>query len=197
MLRFNHVIMFFILIVLILGLFLNLLVLTAAVTLKIWSLELRSNQAMVDSENRFSIPLVQNSEQVNDGINPDNETNQLNTSEDTLRSINRPVGKYPRSHSTGHSLIRQGLQNSERYTLRLPDDVRNGILTRRSLNCQPVSGGSSHRGRGGSGGSESSNRGKNLMTSLLDKWLVLWHRGFLRGVLLTSSFMVDIDVEAY
>ncbi|KAI3883359.1 hypothetical protein MKW92_039605 [Papaver armeniacum] len=123
-------------------------------------------------ENRESIPLLKNSEQVVDGINIDNEMSQLNASKNILRSVNRPTAELQRSHSTGHSLIRQGLENSERYMLRLPDDVRKDIIRRKSLNYRKVSGGSSHHGRGGSGGAGSSNRGKKFTTSLSDRWVV-------------------------
>ncbi|XP_026456706.1 RING-H2 finger protein ATL38-like [Papaver somniferum] len=74
-------------------------------------------------ENRESIPLLRNSEKMVDRINHDNEMSQLNASKNILRSVNRPTAQLQRSHSTGHSLIRQGLENSERYMLRLPDDV--------------------------------------------------------------------------
>ncbi|KAM1529869.1 hypothetical protein ACFX1Z_019026 [Malus domestica] len=37
-------------------------------------------------------------------------------------------GKFPRSHSTGHSLSRPGL-NTERYTLRLPEEVRKQLVS--------------------------------------------------------------------
>lgn len=39
---------------------------------------------------------------------------------------------FPRSHSTGHSLVQQG-ENVDRYTLRLPEELRNTII-KRSLN---------------------------------------------------------------
>lgn len=39
---------------------------------------------------------------------------------------------FPRSHSTGHSLVQQG-ENVDRYTLRLPEELRNTIIER-SLN---------------------------------------------------------------
>ncbi|RZC46925.1 hypothetical protein C5167_039863 [Papaver somniferum] len=123
------------------------------------------SEATVHSETEHgetwvSIPLVQNSEQVINGINPDNEKNLLNAGESTLRSTNGPIGKYPRSHSTGHSSIPipRDLKNSERFTLRLPDDVRKDILRQKSFNFPPVSGGSSHRVHGGSGGAGSINR---------------------------------------
>ncbi|XP_030975479.1 RING-H2 finger protein ATL32-like [Quercus lobata] len=42
-------------------------------------------------------------------------------------TVNRTSGKLPRSHSTGHSLIQPG-DNTERYTLRLPEEVRMQVL---------------------------------------------------------------------
>lgn len=42
-------------------------------------------------------------------------------------TANRTSGKLPRSHSTGHSLIQPG-ENTERYTLRLPEEVRMQVL---------------------------------------------------------------------
>ncbi|XP_074283771.1 E3 ubiquitin-protein ligase ATL31-like [Silene latifolia] len=41
-----------------------------------------------------------------------------------IRGMDDPVGKLPRSHSTGHSLV----EDCERYTLRLPDEVRNKLV---------------------------------------------------------------------
>eukprot|EP00261_Vitis_vinifera_P016343 XP_010645206.2 PREDICTED: LOW QUALITY PROTEIN: RING-H2 finger protein ATL11-like [Vitis vinifera] len=44
------------------------------------------------------------------------------------RSIRaRITGMFPRSHSTGHSLIQPG-ENRERFTLRLPEEIRNQIM---------------------------------------------------------------------
>ncbi|RZC87191.1 hypothetical protein C5167_042122 [Papaver somniferum] len=67
------------------------------------------------------------------------------------------LGKFPRSHSTGHSLIQPG-ENVERFTLRLPDEVMkqivNGKLNRTTSlmsftkRQSSISGGSSHRGGG-------------------------------------------------
>ncbi|KAJ8426638.1 hypothetical protein Cgig2_029822 [Carnegiea gigantea] len=42
------------------------------------------------------------------------------------------VGKFPRSHSTGHSLA-----GSERFTLRLPEDVQNSLMNRASYAGEP------------------------------------------------------------
>ncbi|WOH14392.1 hypothetical protein DCAR_0933911 [Daucus carota subsp. sativus] len=41
--------------------------------------------------------------------------------------------KFPRSHSTGHSLVQLG-ENVDRYTLRLPEEVRKEIIRRALLN---------------------------------------------------------------
>ncbi|XP_042489877.1 E3 ubiquitin-protein ligase ATL6-like [Macadamia integrifolia] len=45
----------------------------------------------------------------------------------------RYTGRFPRSHSTGHSLVQPG-ENVERFTLRLPEDVRKQIMNMRHLN---------------------------------------------------------------
>ncbi|KAK9271377.1 hypothetical protein L1049_026967 [Liquidambar formosana] len=39
----------------------------------------------------------------------------------------RITGKFPRSHSTGHSLVQPG-EDCERFTLRLPEEVRSQIM---------------------------------------------------------------------
>ncbi|XP_043714836.1 RING-H2 finger protein ATL32-like [Telopea speciosissima] len=43
------------------------------------------------------------------------------------------VGRFPRSNSTGHSLVQPG-ENVERFTLRLPDDMRKQIMNMRQVN---------------------------------------------------------------
>ncbi|KAJ6821750.1 putative RING zinc finger domain superfamily protein precursor [Iris pallida] len=77
------------------------------------------------------------------------------------KSRARPV-KFPRSHSTGHSLVQPG-ENLDRFTLRLPANVRKEIVAAGAANLQrtrsllvPVGEGSSRRGlrRGGGGGRE-------------------------------------------
>ncbi|KAJ8625048.1 hypothetical protein MRB53_033578 [Persea americana] len=82
------------------------------------------------------------------------------------KSSRRPA-RFPRSHSTGHSLVQPG-ENVERFTLRLPENVRKEIVSARlnrstSLVAMPVEGGSS-RGRrwftSGGGGGEGSSRGR-------------------------------------
>lgn len=42
-------------------------------------------------------------------------------------------GKFPRSHSTGHSVVSPG-DNTDRFTLRLPEDVRKQVMKSRTLN---------------------------------------------------------------
>ncbi|KAK2996369.1 hypothetical protein RJ639_022860 [Escallonia herrerae] len=77
-------------------------------------------------------------------------------------SKGRITGKFPRSHSTGHSLVQPG-QDCERFTLRLPEDVRsqlvNTSLSRsRSYVAFPRARSSRKGFRSSSAGS---NRGKN------------------------------------
>ncbi|XP_043714828.1 E3 ubiquitin-protein ligase ATL6-like [Telopea speciosissima] len=45
----------------------------------------------------------------------------------------RFAGRFPRSHSTGHSLVQPG-EDVERFTLRLPEDVRKQIINMSHLN---------------------------------------------------------------
>lgn len=41
---------------------------------------------------------------------------------------------FPRSHSTGHSLVQPG-ENCERFTLHLPEEVRNQLMLSRTKSC--------------------------------------------------------------
>ncbi|KAF5740593.1 E3 ubiquitin-protein ligase ATL6-like [Tripterygium wilfordii] len=71
----------------------------------------------------------------------------------------RPL-KFPRSHSTGHSLVQPG-ENMDRFTLKLPADVRKQIMNRRlnratSLLLLPREGSTRKGYRSGS------SKGKNL-----------------------------------
>lgn len=75
------------------------------------------------------------------------------------RAARRRSGSFswvPRSHSTGHSLLPAAEEDRERYTLRLPENIRREVVAgkfRRSASClaAPASGGegSSRKGRGG------------------------------------------------
>lgn len=72
--------------------------------------------------------------------------------------------KFSRSHSTGHLLVKPG-ENCERFTLRLPDEVRRQIVSgelKRTKSCAALQGEWSCRGgyrSGGEGGGSS--RGKS------------------------------------
>ncbi|KAG8363787.1 hypothetical protein BUALT_Bualt19G0058700 [Buddleja alternifolia] len=85
-------------------------------------------------------------------------------------SIKRPkmfggFGKF-RSHSTGHSLVQPG-ENLERFTLRLPTEVRKDVMNRASLNRTASCAvtlpreGSSRRGYRTGGGEGSSRAGRS------------------------------------
>lgn len=50
-----------------------------------------------------------------------------------LRPRSGIYGKFPRSHSTGHSVLVQPGENTERYTLRLPEEVRKQIAVKGKL----------------------------------------------------------------
>ncbi|CAL0320987.1 unnamed protein product [Lupinus luteus] len=51
----------------------------------------------------------------------------------TKRSRSNRKSQFPKSYSTGHSLIEPG-ENTERFTLKLPLDVREKIIQNRELN---------------------------------------------------------------
>ncbi|XP_010939707.2 E3 ubiquitin-protein ligase ATL31-like [Elaeis guineensis] len=92
------------------------------------------------------------------------------------RSGRRPAG-FPRSHSTGHSVVQPG-ENVDRFTLRLPEHIRREIFAsakfHRSTSCVafPTAGeGSSRRGYGGGGGEESSRGGgRSIRLGRSDRW---------------------------
>ncbi|ONK74155.1 uncharacterized protein A4U43_C03F3330 [Asparagus officinalis] len=83
------------------------------------------------------------------------------------RSRARPA-RFPRSHSTGHSLVMPG-ENLDRFTLRLPTNIRKEIVERaemmqraKSLGVYPAEG-SSRRGGGGGGG-------RSIQLGRSDRW---------------------------
>ncbi|XP_054786521.1 E3 ubiquitin-protein ligase ATL6-like [Prosopis cineraria] len=81
------------------------------------------------------------------------------------RSRWRMFEKFPRSNSTGHSLVEQPRTNNdtERYTLRLPEEVRRYILMNHAAIGHSVSYHGVMKGVGWSD-SEGSSRGKRNMT---------------------------------
>ncbi|OVA20885.1 zinc finger protein [Macleaya cordata] len=136
-----------------------------------------------EAENQVSIRVTENPQP--ETINP-TEIPIQNRPARSRSTRPRITGKFPRSHSTGHSLIQPG-ENCERFTLRLPDDVRKQIVNgklNRTTSCLAfptgdgsVSGGS-NRGGYRSGG-EGSSRGKNYKfvggldrgTTKSDRWV--------------------------
>lgn len=92
-------------------------------------------------------------------INPSQSVNQ-NRPPRSKSVRQRLFGMFPRSHSTGHSLVRPG-ENCERFTLRLPDEVRKQIVNgklNRTMSCVVLPReGSSRRGYRATG--EGSSRG--------------------------------------
>lgn len=97
-----------------------------------------------------------------------NSTNQTLNRNRTRRSKSTRPRKFPRSHSTGHSLVQPG-ENTERFTLILPVEVRKQIMNRElnrsnSLLVLPRESSSRRGYRTGTGG-EGSSRGRN------NRWL--------------------------
>lgn len=92
------------------------------------------------------------------------------------KSRARPV-KFPRSHSTGHSLVQPG-ENLDRFTLRLPANVRKEIVAAGAANLQrtrsllvPAGEGSSRRGfRRGGGEGNSGRFGRPIQLGRSDRW---------------------------
>ncbi|XP_077251508.1 uncharacterized protein LOC143890712 isoform X2 [Tasmannia lanceolata] len=88
----------------------------------------------------------------------------------------RIAGKFPRSHSTGHSLIKPG-EDVERFTLRLPENMRNDILKQKkndyTIGGMRISGESVRResvNNGGEGSSRGRNGGGFHWRSMSEKW---------------------------
>lgn len=125
-----------------------------------------------------------------------------NQSREAVEIENRPArsgifGKFPRSHSTGHSLVQPG-ENTERYTLRLPDSVRRQLVSSRNNKLKRSTSydvilprlGSSRKGYR-SGGEGSSSRGKTSadnQTGRFDPWVLMRTPPFIgRGGSVKSS----------
>ncbi|KAG6729752.1 hypothetical protein I3842_01G047000 [Carya illinoinensis] len=104
-----------------------------------------------DNPSAEVVPVEMRNEQVSIDINDDNSTVEIAN----CPSRTRISGKFPRSHSTGHSLVQPG-ENTERYTLRLPEEMRKQMILvsgnlRRSSSYDVVLGSiGSSRGKNGS-----------------------------------------------
>ncbi|KAJ0984649.1 hypothetical protein J5N97_003005 [Dioscorea zingiberensis] len=93
------------------------------------------------------------------------------------KSVARPA-LFPRSHSTGHSMLRRPGENLDRFTLRLPEHVRREIVVtaaagrlQRTTSCVafPSSGEASSR-RGYHVGEGSSRAGRSIRLGRSDRW---------------------------
>lgn len=112
---------------------------------------------------------------ISDGqSNSDAQVPEITNEGNLLPRLGNPE-RFPRSHSTGHSLVQAGV-NVERYTLRFPDEVRkrlmmSGKLKRTvSFNAALAMQGSSRKG----GGGEGSSRGRNYVDrqgGWSDRWV--------------------------
>lgn len=132
---------------------------------------------------------------------------QVTVTPDTSQARNRPPrsgisGKFPRSHSTGHSLVQPG-ENIERYTLRLPEEVRRQIMEsakaklHRTTSFNVVLAGegswSSKKGYR-SGGEDSSSRGRQIGRP--DWWVFLMTPPFVSKGGSVKSFQIDNDGDS-
>ncbi|KAJ0097779.1 hypothetical protein Patl1_28272 [Pistacia atlantica] len=104
--------------------------------------DLNSNQNQNQNENNSVSEIFID---VNDELSRSNEV-QLG---ETVRRNDAVSLKFPRSHSTGHSLVLAGV-NVERYTLRLPAEIRKQLIN------------------GKINGGDDSNRGKRN----IDRWVL-------------------------
>nr|DAD41008.1 TPA_asm: hypothetical protein HUJ06_015331 [Nelumbo nucifera] len=129
------------------------------------------------------------------------------------KSSRRPryTGKFPRSHSTGHSLVQPG-ENCDRFTLRLPEEVRKQIMKgrlNRTTSCVAFpTEGSTRRGyrSGGEGSSRGKSYNNNNTTSQLvegmdrsaksDRWVFSMTPPFFTRTFSTRSAKAGADGEA-
>ncbi|XP_014492448.1 RING-H2 finger protein ATL11-like [Vigna radiata var. radiata] len=87
---------------------------------------------------------------------------------------------FPRSHSTGHSLVRPGA-DCERFTLRLPEDVRNQLMSSGTLNRTKSCGVTWERQSSGRRGYRTRSVGRSYLRyerfggdGRLDRWGFMW-----------------------
>nr|XP_043616913.1 E3 ubiquitin-protein ligase ATL6-like [Erigeron canadensis] len=102
-------------------------------------------------------------------------------------SVSRILEKF-RSHSTGHSLVQPG-ENTDRFTLRLPDEIRKQMISNALLNRSgstvrmPAGEGSTKKGyRTGEGSSKGRSYKRmgslDRVTNRLDRWPSFLSRAF-------------------
>ncbi|WCJ31949.1 RING/U-box superfamily protein [Euphorbia peplus] len=144
------------------------------------------NQEDVISENEVAITVnhdltFSETEQIRDSVE--------NTSQNLL-SKSSISGRFPRSHSTGHSL------KMERYTLRLPEEVRTQVMAtaklKRTLSYNVISTKEWSVRKGYKIGGEGSSRGKQIGWS--ERWSIFINQAvILRGGSGKSSKMDNIE----
>ncbi|KAE9598117.1 putative transcription factor C2H2 family [Lupinus albus] len=94
----------------------------------------RANLVPQPGESVHALPIQTNVDSVhdieaqNDVVSTEHERVLSSTNPELVNRCNRPR-RFPRSHSTGHSLV-QPVENTERFTLRLPLEVRKRIINR-------------------------------------------------------------------
>ncbi|CAJ1971721.1 unnamed protein product [Sphenostylis stenocarpa] len=129
---------------------------------------------------------------INPGNEGEGERNRTVTEPPSLDDPNRtrPVRSrstgfaisrlFPRSHSTGHSLVRQG-EDCERFTLRLPEDVRNRLMSSGTLNRTKSCGVTWLRQSSGRRGYRTRSVGRRYLQyerfgeeGRLDRWGFMW-----------------------
>ncbi|XP_052195108.1 E3 ubiquitin-protein ligase ATL6-like [Diospyros lotus] len=129
-------------------------------------------------------------------ITVDEDRNRAPQVIETPKPNAQRVAKFPRSHSTGHSLVLPG-DNCDRYTLRLPEEVRKQIVERslqRTTSCVVAVG---YR-TGGDGSSRGRQIGRNDRIVRSDRWIFTKTPAFFsrnRSVL-SAKVGVDVDLTA-
>ncbi|RWR84102.1 LOW QUALITY PROTEIN: E3 ubiquitin-protein ligase ATL6-like protein [Cinnamomum micranthum f. kanehirae] len=146
-----------------------------------------------EDETRDVVPLHQVAVDVCDDPNQDPQPEPIPI---RSKSTRQPL-KFPRSHTTGHSLVPPG-ENVDRFTLRLPENVRkeivDGRLDRSASHAAAAFGAGGRSGSGGSGRGRFQWRFDRAAKS--DRWAFLTAPGFLRSVSVRSQKRADGDQTA-
>ncbi|KAA8530798.1 hypothetical protein F0562_005578 [Nyssa sinensis] len=102
---------------------------------------------------------------VDDDRGRDAQVVEITKRSETQKQSRRGAKKFPRSHSTGHSVLVLPGENRERYTLRLPEEFRKEMMTRRlkrTRSCVIVLPREESSRRGYRSGGEGSSRGRRV-----------------------------------
>uniref|UniRef100_A0A7N0SXW6 RING-type E3 ubiquitin transferase n=1 Tax=Kalanchoe fedtschenkoi TaxID=63787 RepID=A0A7N0SXW6_KALFE len=127
-------------------------------------------------EDHVSIRLPGEEEEIVGDLSSTNRSRPIGSRSRSTKSSTFLFSKFPRSHSTGHSLVQPG-ENMDRFTLRLPDQIRREIMTRALNRTSSVlvlpRETSSRRGyRTGEGSSRGSKSYRRLMSlDRPDRWV--------------------------